>query len=582
MWNYFLAQEPGTSPGWTTVKLSQEVQGMLTAGPIARAQPNLRTGELEVEAGPSKIDISVKQARPHMESLLPAFRSFSSGGQFRMPHNLEISQPIVNMTDTEESKRVEITIVKKIVDTIATTVPRKTYSCPEWGSQIQEVERDAHRFCQGQLELVKDEEAVTTLVLQNPSKMILSVMAERQIPDIVCSEQYYETYQRELREVQELKNRWTTPPPRVNMFPYRGGALVYTGSLGTPGRSRRWLGLQPSPWGGSVVGRQNLGWGVAYQYMRMDRVRDMVFEYSPTHFRYTTQEYFGIESEFFVITNQQKRQPLSPGKQPIVGFTDEPTPRYHGQLGKVQPLGRYVLRSDTTMPERHTGYTVELIREVGVTLVHYGSSIMSIDRQHCPAWKKKTRIKVVSMETFEEVELPYPLTRDCRGKQYATFWDAFGEHSEMLVSQKFGILMAPKVALQHDQDMSTYAAGSPQVLIALPAKQKDVTRDKAIQLIRAGLAILNEGTLLRPPESQVVVGNGSMQWGELFSRVHSEPVRAVLLTHKEEGWLRDMGYELAVGDTRRVTVFPRKYPEAGWSVQAFESVPLEEFDDEEI
>jgi len=542
---------------------------------------------MEVEAGPNVIDISLKTPRPIMESLVPAVRCFASGGQFKMPHNLEISQQTFDMVDTEASKYAEIAIVKRIASYVSYPPSQLLTACELCGQDVLDVDKREHALEHDVVlpgpELEK--RGFSEMILQNPSPMIMSVLAEKHLPSVLCSEEYVTKYTKEVEDVQELKDRWTMPRPQVMTFPYLGDSLVYTGSLGVPGRTKFWLGLQPAPWGPSVLGRQNIGWGLLYQYSRKGRTREMVFEYTPSHYRYTTLEYFGISSELFVITNLKKeKQTPSAGVGFVLGFTDDPSPRYHGRLGLVAPLGKYVVRADTVYPERHTAYVEEKIlvgksKTKTVTLVHYGSVIYSCDRERLSEWAKRREIEVVTTDTFCQVSIPYPLDSSFGGMTFATFWDREGKHSERVLSNKFGAMLAPKAAITHDQEMVTYASGSPVVRDRLPIPQHMMLRERALGLLYAGEAILDKGELKDSPDSLVIVASESMKWKEFFRRLWQRPQRGTLLTHKEEEWLRSMGHEMAVGEERRITVFPRQIPLPGWALIACDSLALEKFDD---
>jgi len=547
LWKSFLSEPRGTAPGWITVELDQDTQSELGVGPTARARPNLETGGCDVVAAPSSYDLTMKSAFAHMESLQGAFSAFSKGGMFRMPHNLQISHLDPAVKEEDNSMHEEALVIERII--------ASQKSPDEGGARI---------------------------VLVNPSRYAMSVALKFDDVEAVVSEQYVDNVEADFVKLEPARRRYGRRMS-VEVFPVNTRKMAYTGSLGAPGRGVSWIGLQPDPYGPNVVGRHHFSWGLTYQYVRNGRTRELSFDFSPGFNRYTTKEFFGVESNFFVNTSEVCSQRLWPGEKSVVGFTEDPSPRLHGSLGKISPVGKYVLRADSTCPERHTAYVTD------GPFVHYGVPHYPVDRQDIP---EGTEIKVYHMRSHSWVTLHYPLPIEDPPGTYATFFEmaqrrveagsafipgARVEHSEQVFHSKFGAVVSLDAAVNSDQIMTQYATGLAVVRAVLPARQNSLTRDRGSELIVNGLALIQRGVLVAAPDGVVIVGTQSLPWERFLLRVHQTPQRAVLLTWEEERLLRLSGYEVSVGLTRRCSVFPCSIPREGWSDRDTDCIPLIEF-----
>lgn len=537
LWDSFMKEEKGSAPGWTTVLLDQRVQTELEVGPVARVRPNLESGGCEIAAAPAVYDLTLRTTLAHMESFQGAFTAFSRGGMFKMPHNLQISHLDATPSQEDNSKHEE--------DLVLTRILLKENSNAE-----------------------KTDPPVT---LVNPSLFAMSVALKTQDLSVVVSEQYRENIERDMERLHPLvlQHRRRTS---VQTFPAETPGLVYTGSLGVAGRSARWIGLQPDPFGPNVVGRHFYPWGLTYQYSRNGRTRELVFQYSPEFYRYTTKEYFGVESSFFVNTTERHDQRLLPGVGPVLGFTEDPSPRRDGAIGPVRPVGKFVLRLDTSLPERHTSYVTD------GPYVHYGESVFPVDRGRM---QRGHRVKVYHMRSHSWLELEFPLPECDPPGTYATFFRFQGKevvHSDEIYNVKFGAVISLEAAAGTDQEIVQYATGLSIIRPRLPARQNDVVRERGIELIRFGMAQLR-GAMLEPVcTGRVIVGSSSMTWETFFLRVHQSPLRGVLLTWAEERYLRELGYGLIVGRERRFSVFPCAIPSEGWSEHEVEGIALLDFE----
>lgn len=573
LYNAVVKSKMAPAPGWVGIDVPKEVQYSLNVGPVARARPDMATGAIEIAYGPADIDIRPFGEHASMESLLPSFREFAKGGICKMPKNMDIYVPESRDHASDVSKKAERSILRKLVSSIETR-PTPLVDCLACGGQVKKLESDWQQhadvhglpidqcFQEGRSAYRTVHSA---LVLQNPSLMVHRIVAEKENPTIVCSEEWEETYKQELCQVRDETRRHLGDPLRVSTFPNFPPGLVYTGSLGMTSRARNWIGLVPDPYGPNVVGRQHFEWGILFQYQRQDKHREITFEYSPAHNRYTTEEYFGIVSPFYVITTERIKQTPGAGKRDIIGFTDDCSPRFHGRLGRILPVGKYVVRIDTTVPERHTMYYPD------GPFVHYGA---------CSIWKKdrKYPMQVYCMTTMTEKTLE----NDKQAFTYpphslATFFGPDGYHSKEIQSVKFGSYLSPVSSFQYDSRVTRWASGMSDVDHRLPRAQNTFFREDAMAMMKSGTAVLREGMLEPPRDIEFDVSGEGIHLSALLQELHRTPVPGVLVTCETESYLRAIGIVVSVGMCSRATVFSGPVPRAGWAMEPYDVAPEADF-----
>jgi len=564
--------DPGVSPGWISFEVEPEVQRELNVGPHARMRPDLQTGKMEVNYGPKDIKLTPTSEEPRMESLVPCFTAFSRGQKLIVPRSLSIRSPDDWEEDTSASINAEKKVIERLLLRTRPFVVAERLPCLLCGGEVNLVEsaRGPHAELHGRLveELFKEGEypndrRFPAVIFQNPSLMVLSMVMDHEDPRILCAEDYYDRTLADVLSLRERKQILLRTPPRVRTFPYGGEDLVYTGSLGAISTARHWIGLIPDPFGPNVVGMQHYEWGISFQYQRKDRYSEIVYEFSPLFYRYTTKEYFGIESDYYVQTTEKKRQyVMRPGVGPLIGFTNDPSPRYNGRLGRVLPVGKFVLRLDTIQPERHDLYYVD------GPFANYGACF----------FPKKDSYHVFCLESMRWLDLtPKEAHRRAEGT-LATFFDAEGNHQEELFSSKFGAVLSPSAALEYDRGVAAWFSGSVLKDHQLPRPMKEVTRDRAKELMSSGLAYLENGVLNAVPKrEQLIVGSVTMTYREFFSSAYAGPMRGVLLTHQQESFFRRIGFVLGVSLGRRFTLFYPRVPLSGWALSNFDTVSMLDF-----
>lgn len=373
------------------------------------------------------------------------------------------------------------------------------------------------------------------ITLFNPSKYVMSVVA--QIPgakmQISSAREWEDKYRNEIHE-KGYSATYVRDP---------GNSLVYAGSLGIPVRARRWLCLQPKMSHPQVEGVQRHGWGMSYQYRRKSRPRELYFEWDPPENRYSTNDAFGVETDFFVRTTLELTQKKTSGKGRVLGFSSDGSERLHGRLGEIYDQGMYVIREDTVAPERHDMYQIER------GILHYGEIL--------------TQGEHTVLDLHNHCRVRVDLSSDLPELRYATFFSR-GEFSEKLLERNYGAVLSARVAYEADARATDYGAGVPIVALDFPVRARDITRERAMENLEAGVAVYRDGRLERTPHGQIRVRGVEVSYETFLRQLFVTPQRHVSPQFHDRRILERYGVHFQKFREGVYTVFPPSIPWVGW------------------
>jgi hypothetical protein len=250
---------------------------------------------------------------------------------------------------------------------------------------------------------------------------------------------------------------------------------------------------------------------------------------------------FGLETQFYVHTTEYFAQSDTPGKGRVLGFSMDGSRREAGNLGEVVDNGLFVVRDDTTVPLRHTMYSVDN------NLVCYGEKPPPGE---CKAYDLQSHVWV----TVDQRDLPL--------LRYATFYK-MGVHSDKLFHRNFGALLSAAVCHESDTTMADYGSGMVVQHISLPAEMRHVPRDRAQAYLWMGHAVLKSGKLVKPKDFQVSVGGEILDATRFLRLVMRSPVRRVNCDPDTVRYLRGLHFSLQKG-VEGYVVYPPPVPLVGW------------------
>jgi len=516
-------QEMEPVPGWEKVEMSHLAQIERGVGKLGRMRPATNVHPIEVHLGPQEIDTKLRVPLVIMESLAPAVQTYVQGGKFLMPFNLQIVVPPVTapVFGTQEQ---ELYILKKKID--------------EHGE----------------------------LSLLNPNPGCLRVVASLQAStEIVCSLDYVPKYEEEAKPY-----RLRGHDVQVVSFSRH---VMYTGSRGQKGKQGRWWGLQPSPYGPNVYGRQYHPWGISYQYSRKRRTYDLTFEYEPPFFRYSTLSVMDYSSDMFVVSSFPWKWKPVEGKGPVIGCVPTGDFRPSSSLGPLTKFGPYYIRLDGTKPIVQDKY------HVSGTVISFGDCLTPV-KGRPPPLSRESKCYNLSTHCYQQCFIQGTYIYMENMESVATF-ELRGAWSDACFFRNYGSVISPYQVHQVSSEETQYGLGSSieshvqEVdLDSGPREVSTLQYRQARRLIESGRALVDRNLVVKV-EGEVDVMGISRKFIEVLRGACVVPVQNVTLSDLHRGQMIASGFVLVKDRHGTYTVSFVRVPFREWAQDAWVSEPEE-------
>jgi len=513
------------------VEVPNRVRQELGVGTRGRVVPNSEGGE--VVMAPNSYDLTVKYARPHMESMLPAVEDYQAGLPFKMPFNLSIGPVPDEKVTYGGTMDQERNIIQWLIRT------------------------------KGHLQFL------------NPSEFVMSVaLTLQKNMTIVCSHRYLEKYEREAQKYRGIGCEITVQTEATG--PY------YTGSLATIGREGVWYGLQTSPYASCVHGRQRSEAGMSYQYTRNGRPQISMFELNPDYYRYSTRCLKGLETttEYFLITSErQEWVEIGTGREMCYASQRRSGPS-HDLFSLSQAYGPYLYTWEGTVPRIHNRFICR------GRLVHFGDEV-------CEGVVEDGRIeRVLNLTTMEWLEVRYArgVLQIPEGQapeaQFATFFHRY-HFSQRLVSRAYGTLIRPIKGPREasaDEEQGDYGTGLSTdfqyVMTRLEERRKlplsEVSQAVGEMMIETAQALVDDENIVLMPDFVVTYHKTRMKipLGSALKEARNGPVALCRSRDLDElrpllestGYLYEEYFRSVKPDREKVQIYFLRCPIRTWGL----------------